>query len=102
MSLEAAKIPNESNQNQKPNYQVRGDLYVDKSPKKEIEKRTEFDQHTRSQEKHDEVTDSTSTERPVCGSETTERCVLTPKHVQEDIKQVRGDPYWWIKRGARN
>ena len=75
---------------------------MDKSPKKEIEKRTEFDQDTLSQEKHDEVTDSTSTGRPVCGSETTERCVLTPKHVQEDIKQVRGDPYWWIKRGARN
>ena len=33
----------------------------------EIEKRTEFDHDTLSQEKHDEVTDSTSTGRPVCG-----------------------------------
>ena len=32
---------------------------------KEIEKRTEFDHDTLSQEKHDEVTDSTSTGRPV-------------------------------------
>ena len=29
---EAARTPNESNQNPKPNYQVRGDPYVDKSP----------------------------------------------------------------------
>ena len=32
MSLEAARIPNESNQNPKPNYQVRGDPYVGKNP----------------------------------------------------------------------
>ena len=32
---------------------------------KEIEKRTEFDHDTLSQEKHDEVTDPTSTVRPV-------------------------------------
>ena len=58
-------------------------------------------------------------ERPVCGSESAKRCVLTPTHVEDDqsstgdpyvdqhmlkkIQQVRGDPYWWIKkRGARN
>ena len=34
MSLEAAKIPNEFNHNPKPNYQVRGDPYVDKSPQR--------------------------------------------------------------------
>ena len=33
-SLEAAKIPNESNQNPKPNYQVLGDPYVGKSPQR--------------------------------------------------------------------
>ena len=62
ISLEAAKIPNESNQKPKPNYHVRGDPYVDKSPQ-EVEKRTEFDHDTLSQEKH-EVTDSTSTGDP--------------------------------------
>ena len=31
-SLEAAKTPNESNQNQKPNYQERWDPWVDKNP----------------------------------------------------------------------
>ena len=30
------------------------------------------------------VTDPTSTERPVCGHESTEICVLTPKHVEND------------------
>ena len=30
--LEAEKIPNESNQNQKRNYQERGDPWVDKNP----------------------------------------------------------------------
>ena len=47
MLVEAAKITNESNQNQKPNYQVRGDPYVGKK-------------------------------------ESTKRCVLTPKHVEDD------------------
>ena len=51
-SLEAAKIPNESNQ--KPKTQL------------------------------------SSTERPVCGQESTKRCVLTPTHVEEDqISTVR-------------
>ena len=35
----------------------------------EIEKRTMFDQNTVCQEKHDEVTEPTSTVRPVCGPE---------------------------------
>ena len=51
---------------------------------KEIEKGTEVDHDTLGQEKHDEVTDSISTERPLCGPDSTKRCVLTPKHVQED------------------
>ena len=51
---------------------------------KEIEKRTEFDHDTLSQEKHDEVTDPTSTGKPVSGHESTKRCVLTPKHVEND------------------
>ena len=51
---------------------------------KEIEKRTEFDRHSLSQEKHDNVTDPTSTGRTVCRHESTERCVLTPEHVEND------------------
>ena len=46
--------------------------------------RTEFDHDTLNQEKHDNVTDPTSTLRPVCGHEYTERCVLTPEHVERD------------------
>ena len=37
-SLEAATIPNESNQNQKPSYQVRGDPWVGKSPQRRSRK----------------------------------------------------------------
>ena len=59
--------------------------------------RAKFDRDTLNQEKHDNVTDPTSTERPVCGHESTERCVLTPKHVENDQK-IRGDPSRWIKR----
>ena len=46
--------------------------------------RAKFDRDTLDQEKHDNVTDPTSTERPVCGHESTERCVLKPKHVEND------------------
>ena len=52
--------------------------------REEIEERTKFDRDTLNQEKHDEVTDPTSTGRPVCGHEYTKRCVLTPKHVEDD------------------
>ena len=50
---------------------------------KEIEKRTEFDHDTLSQEKPDEITYSISTGRPVCGPDSTKCCALTPKHVEE-------------------
>ena len=30
------------------------------------------------------LAESTSTGRPVCGPESTDRCVLTPEHVEED------------------
>ena len=47
--------------------------------------RTKFDRETLNQEKHDNnVTDPTSTGRPVCGHESTEHCVLTPTHVEHD------------------
>ena len=55
---------------------------------KEIEKRTMFDHDSLSQEKHDDVTDSTSTGRLVCGSESTTRCVLTLKHVEDQTSTV--------------
>ena len=43
---------------------------------KEIEERTMFD--------HEDVKHSTSTGRPVCGSESTKSCVLTPTQIEED------------------
>ena len=52
--------------------------------KEETQERTKFDRDTLTQEKHDEVTDPTSTERPVCGHQSTKRCVLTLQHVEND------------------
>ena len=98
MSLEAAKIPNESNRNPTPNYQVRWDLYVERE---EIEERTKFDHDTLNQEKHDEVTDPTSTDRVVCGHESTKRCVLTSQHVESDQTSTER-PSRWIKRRNTN
>ena len=46
--------------------------------------RTKFDRDTLNQEKHVKVTDPTSTGEPVSGHESTERCVLTPRHVEND------------------
>ena len=46
--------------------------------------RTKFDRDTLNQEKHDEVTNSKSTEKPVSGHKSTKRCVLTPRHVEND------------------
>ena len=82
MLQEAVKTSNESNQNPIPNGQVQGDL-LQHGVKKTLE-RTKFDRDTLSQEKHDNVTDPTSTAKPVCGHESTERCVMTPKHVEND------------------
>ena len=52
--------------------------------RKESLERTKFDRDTLSQEKHDEVRNATSTEKPVSGHESTKRCVLTPRHVEND------------------
>ena len=52
--------------------------------KEKIEDCSKFDRDTLNREKHDEVTDPTSAGRPVCGHESTKRCVLTPKHVEND------------------
>ena len=68
----------------KPNTQLsRTRRLVTKWSKEPLE-RTKFDRDTLNQEKHDNVTDSTSTGRPVCGHESTESCVLTPKLVERD------------------
>ena len=85
----------------KPNTQLSSTGRPVCGEKKEIEERTKFDRDTLHQEKHDEVTDPTSTERPVCGHESTKRCVLTPKHVERDqtSTETRIDG---SKRGAQN
>ena len=51
--------------------------------------RTKFDRDTLNQEKHDIVTDPTSAGKPVCGHESTKRCVLTPKHVENEQTSTR-------------
>ena len=52
--------------------------------KGEMQERTKFDRDTLNQEKHDKVTDPMSTGRHVCGHQSTKRCVLTHRHVEND------------------
>ena len=68
----------------KPNTQLSSTVKLVTKRSEETLERTKFDRDTLNQEKHDNVTDPTSTGRPVCGQESTERCVLTPKHVERD------------------
>ena len=84
MSLEAAKIPNESNQNPRPNDQVRGDPYVDKSPQRKS--RNVPSLITTLSVKRNMMKSQTQQVRGdhIGGSESTQRCVLTPEHVEED------------------
>ena len=46
--------------------------------------RIKFDRDILNQEKHDNVTDPTSTGKPESGHESTKRGVLTPRHVEND------------------
>ena len=92
--LETARTPNEP----KPKTQISSTVRPVCGEKEEVEERTKFDLDTLNQEKHDEVTDPTSTVRPVCGHESTKRCVLTPKHVEEDQTSKGEVPYWWNKK----
>ena len=97
---ESSKDPNETNQSPKPIIKY-GETRGQESTK-EIEKRTVFDHDTLNQEKHDgDVTDSTSTGRPACGSGSTKRYVATYTCSRRSKKygETRiGGP----KRGARN
>ena len=82
----------------KPNTQLSSARRLVTGWREETLERTKFDRDTLHQEKHDNVTDPTSTEKPVCGHESTKRCVLTPKHCWKWSKQVRGDQSRWIKK----
>ena len=68
----------------KPNTQLSSTGKLVTKWKEETQERTKFDRDTLTQEKHDEVTDPTSTGRPVCGHQSTKRCVLTLQHVEND------------------
>ena len=75
MWQEALKTSNESNKNPIPNYPVQRDLLL-KGEKKPW--------NVPSLIATLYVTDPKSTGKPVCGHESTKRCVLTPKHVEND------------------
>ena len=68
----------------KPNTQLSSTVRPVCGEKEEIKERTKFDRDTLNQEKHDDVIDSTTTVRPLCGAESTKRCLLTLTHVEED------------------
>ena len=65
-------------------------VYVSPRPPPKISYKDNLmcDRDTLNQEKHDNVKDPTSTWRLVCGHESTERCVLTPKHVEREQKST--------------
>ena len=68
----------------KPNTQLSSTVRPVSGEKEVIEERTKFNRDTLDQEKHGEASDPTSTGRPVSGHESRKRCVLTPKHVEND------------------
>ena len=68
----------------KPNTQLSSTGRLVTRWREEPLERTKFDPDTLNQEKHDKVTDPTSTVKPVSGHESTKRCVLTPKHAEDD------------------
>ena len=79
LDSEVARSSKGSQRNQpKPKTQLSRTVRLERGQEstKEIEKRTMFD--------HEDVKHSTSTGRPVCGSESTESCVLTPTKIEED------------------
>ena len=73
--LKAARTHNKSNQNQKPNYQERRDPWVSNRSARRSKKISLFD--------HEDIKHSTRTERPVCGSESTQSCVSMPTKIEE-------------------
>ena len=68
----------------KPNTQLSSTRRPVTRWREETLERTKFDRDTLNQEKHDKVTDPTSTVEPVSRHESTKRCVLTPRHVEND------------------
>ena len=105
--VESCKDTHESNQDPKPILSSTGRPVRGQESTQEIEKRTEFDQDTLCQEKHDEVTDSTSTERPVLVDQKEEHeidfrvpglshaVVKEAEHlrVQELLKKIENHPH---------
>ena len=68
----------------KPNTQLSSTRKPVTRWREESLERTKFDRDTLNREKHDEVTHSTNTVKPVSGHESTKRCVLTPRHFEND------------------
>ena len=71
MSLEAAKTPNESNQNQKPNHQERGDPWVDQNTSSVV-CQCLLNLQTNTKTKTNADADQTRTGRPVGGQSFTQ------------------------------
>ena len=68
----------------KPNTQLSSSGRLVTKWSEETLERTKFDRDTLNQEKLGNVADPTSSGRPARGHESTERCVLTPKHYEYD------------------
>ena len=66
--------------------------------REETLERTKFDRDTLNQEKHENVTDPTSTGKPVSGHTNRQNVVFCHPDMLKMIKQVRGNPSRWIKK----
>ena len=97
MLQEAVTTPNESNQNPKPNYQVRRDPYVGKSP------------HRKSRnilclittlfvKKNMMISRTQQVRGDPYVDQNPQSVACWHLNMLKKIKKVRWDPYWWIKK----
>ena len=100
MLQEAVKTSNEFEQ--KPNTELSSTGRLVTKWSEETLERTKFDRDTLNQEKHDKFTDPIRTVRPVCGHESTEHCVLTPKHVARGSNKYGDTRHGGSKGGTQH
>ena len=76
----------------KPNTQLSSTGRLATRWREEILERTKFDRDTLNQEKHDKVTNSTSTVKPVSGHEPTKRCAAWKVHEPHTSQKFKESP----------
>ena len=96
MLQEAVKTPNESNPNPKPNYQVRGQPYVGKSP--QMNTRNVLYLITTFFVKKNMMSRTQQVRGDPYVDQNPQSVACLHLHMLKKIIQVRGNPYWRIKK----